>query len=124
MTRTALVVDDEPSVRYFLSAALEQSGFDCVTADGGQAALDLLAQNGPLDLMLIDVRMPGMDGLETLRRLRPTNPDLPVVVVTAVGDPEMAATALAELGVAAFLSKPCSLMEIDRTVHEVCSLAL
>ena len=119
MAQRALVVDDEPSVRYFLAVALEQVGFECLTADGGQAALDLLAQVEAPDLMLLDVRMPGMDGLETLRRLRPTYPDLPVIVVSAVGDPEVAATALAELGVAAFLGKPCSLVGIERTVNEV-----
>lgn len=121
MGTRALVVDDEPSVRYFLSAALEQVGIDSETAPGGVQALAMLEAEH-FDLMLLDIRMPGMDGLETLRQLRQRGDDLPVVVVSAVGDPEVAAIALGELGVAAFLGKPCSMEEIERTVREACQI--
>ena len=123
MAIRALVVDDEPSVRYFLSAALEQAGIESETAPGGEQALAML-ESATFDLMLLDIRMPGMDGLETLRRLRQRGDNLPVIVVSAVGDPEVAAIALGELGVAAFLGKPCSLEEIERTVREGCQISV
>ena len=87
MAQTILVVDDDPVQRRLLETAITRSGMKVVTAPGGQPALDLI--NGPrgdqITLMLLDLVMPDMGGLDVLAKLRPTNPDLPVIVLTAKG---------------------------------------
>ena len=87
MAQTILVVDDDPVQRRLLEAAISRSGMSAITAPGGQPALDLI--NGPrgeqITLMLLDLVMPDMGGLDVLAKLRPTNPDLPIIVLTAKG---------------------------------------
>ena len=82
--RTLLVVDDNPANRDLLSRRLERKGFRVIVAEDGQRALDILATSR-VDLVLLDVMMPGISGLEVLRRIRETQPPsaLPVVMVTA-----------------------------------------
>src|SRR6201989_3667183 len=87
MPQTILVVDDDPVQRRLLETAISRSGMNVVTAPGGQPALDLV--NGPrgeqITLMMLDLVMPDMGGLDVLAKLRPTNPDLPVIVLTPQG---------------------------------------
>ena len=118
--KLALVVDDEPSIRYFLSVGLEDLGFECETAAGGEAALESLSRK-EYDLMMLDIRMPGIDGMEVLRRVRRDNKKLPIVILSAVADPEVAAQALTTLGASAFLSKPCTLGDLGQTIESVVS---
>ena len=109
MAQTILVVDDDPVQRRLLEAAISRSGMQVVTAPGGQPALDLI--NGPrgeqITLMLLDLVMPDMGGLEVLEKLRPTNPDLPVIVLTAKGGIDSAVEAM-RAGANDFLVKPAS----------------
>jgi CheY-like chemotaxis protein len=79
-----LVVDDDPQVLQLLRVNFELEGYDVVSANSGQAALDEVAKQAP-DAVVCDVMMPGMDGLEVVRRLRanPKTAKLPVVVVSA-----------------------------------------
>ena len=81
-----LIVDDEPDVRLVTRVILEAAGYDVQEAESGEAALDALGEGDLPDVLLLDVRMPGIDGWEVLRRLR-CEPgqlcDLPVVVFTA-----------------------------------------
>ena len=118
----ALIVDDEGTIRYFLSVGLGEMGFECATAANGHEALDQLAKE-QFDLMVLDVRMPGMDGLEVLRRMRERNDATHVVMLTALGAPEMAAQALTTLGADAFLGKPCTLEELSTTINAVLATA-
>jgi DNA-binding NtrC family response regulator len=85
---TVLVVDDEDGPREALRLVLE-SQFRVMTADGGAAALRALAQT-PVDIVTLDLRMPGMDGFETLRRIHDLDPDIEVVIVSAVPPFEVA----------------------------------
>jgi signal transduction histidine kinase/CheY-like chemotaxis protein len=105
--RHVLVVDDEPENRYVLTLMLTTVGFTVETADSGAAALRQLSQNQAIDLVLMDIRMPGMDGYEAIRRLRelPGGPQLPVMVVTASGFADEREQALAA-GADAYISKP------------------
>ena len=119
-TKTALIVDDEPNVRYFLAAGLARLGFECSEASGGQVALDRLATE-KFDVMLLDVRMPGVDGLEVLRQARAASVRTPVVVLSALGDPEVAASALGDEGASTFLAKPFGLAQLREAVLDVCS---
>ena len=109
MAQTILVVDDDPVQRRLLETAITRSGMSVVTAPGGQPALDLI--NGPrgeqITLMLLDLVMPDMGGLEVLAKLRPTNPDLPVIVLTAKGGIDSAVEAM-RAGANDFLVKPAS----------------
>src|SRR5262245_12206466 len=113
---TILVVDDYPVIGRMLGVQLRRQGYQVVTALDGQEALDRLAE-GPIDLVITDLSMPGMDGLELLRRLRARDRyrDLPVIMLTASGVSESAAAALSE-GASDFLSKPVSSQELYEAV--------
>jgi DNA-binding NtrC family response regulator len=109
MAQTILVVDDDPVQRRLLEAAITRSGMQVVTSPGGGPALDLI--NGPrgeqIALMLLDLVMPDLGGLEVLAKLRPVNPDLPVIVLTAKGGIDSAVEAM-RAGANDFLVKPAS----------------
>jgi len=109
MEQTILVVDDDPVQRRLLETAITRSGMQVVTAPGGGPALDLI--NGPrgeqITLMLLDLVMPDMGGLEVLAKLRTTNADLPVIVLTARGGIDSAVDAM-RAGANDFLVKPAS----------------
>src|ERR1700760_5153475 len=109
MPQTILVVDDDPVQRRLLETAISRSGMQVVTAPGGQPALDLI--NGPrgeqITLMLLDLVMPDMGGLEVLAKLRPSSPELPVIVLTAKGGIDSAVEAM-RAGANDFLVKPAS----------------
>jgi DNA-binding NtrC family response regulator len=109
MAQTILVVDDDPVQRRLLETAISRSGMSVVTAPGGQPAIDLI--NGPrgeqITLMLLDLVMPDMGGIEVLAKLRPTNPDLPIIVLTAKGGIDSAVEAM-RAGANDFLVKPAS----------------
>ncbi len=109
MAQTILVVDDDPVQRRLLETAITRNGMTVLTAPGGQPALDLI--NGPrgdqINLMMLDLVMPDMGGLEVLARLRASNPDLPVIVLTAKGGIDSAVEAM-RAGANDFLVKPAS----------------
>ena len=99
-----LVVDDEPSARSGLSRLLVQEGYIADTAEDGAKALALATERPP-DVIVTDLKMPGMDGIELCRRLREQDPDLPVIVVTAFGDVNSAVQAM-RAGADDYLTKP------------------
>jgi CheY-like chemotaxis protein len=112
-----LVVDDSDSVRRILAEALEGEGYRVYTASDGRRAWDLLRQYPFFyDLVISDVMMPAMNGLELLRRTIANFPWVKVILVTGSRDPDLTATAQA-LGAAAILTKPSSLEEIHRTLR-------
>ena len=116
-SRTVLVVDDEKNVRLTLRRALEDLGLTVATADDGTEALSRLDEVD-YDLMLLDLRMPGLDGLETLERTRRQAPDLPVVIVTAHGTVKNAVQAMRR-GAVDVLLKPISLDALRDLVDRV-----
>ncbi len=103
---TILVVDDEPNYLIILSELLKEEGYEVFTADNGEKALQTVLNND-LDLVLTDMRMPGMDGLALLQASKEHNPDLPVIMVTAFGEVEKAVAAM-RAGAFNYLSKPFS----------------
>jgi DNA-binding NtrC family response regulator len=115
-----MVVDDDETVRASLRDALTRSGVRVSTAAGARQALERIAAQ-PVDLVLTDVRMPGMGGLELLRLLRVRAPGADVVLMSAYDDPTVAVVAVQE-GARAYLAKPLDLSElralIDRLVRE------
>ena len=115
--QTVLVVDDEKNVRLPLRQALEDLGLQVNTAAGGEEALDRI-EDTEHDLMLLDLRMPGLDGLEVLQRTRRQAPDLPVVIVTAHGTVKNAVQAMRR-GAVDVLLKPISLDSLRELVNRV-----
>src|SRR5712692_6352489 len=99
-----LVIDDEAAIRDSLRMTLEYEGYEFVAAATGQEGLALAEREAP-DLVLLDVKMPGMDGLEVLERLRNMNETLPIVVISGHGTISTAVEATKK-GAADFLDKP------------------
>ena len=115
-----LVVDDEPSIRESLSGWLRQDGFEVDTAADGSAALKMTQANR-YDIMLIDVKMPEMDGLTLLKKLKEQEPELAVVMMTAHGAIQDAVDAM-RLGAYDYLLKPFDLEELSLTVDKLVRL--
>ena len=108
--RTILVVDDEPHIVRFTAMNLEVEGFNVVTAGNGMEALDALGAGNGIDLVVLDVMMPELDGFETLRRIR-LESSVPVIFVTVRGD-EADRVAGLDLGADDYLTKPFSPREL------------
>ena len=109
-----LIVDDEPNVRKVLGALLEQAGYLTTRAATGAEALDLVRAQDP-DLVITDLKMPGMDGLALLRRLKDGFPEIPVILLTAHGTVEAAVEAMKQ-GALDFLTKPFDKERVLETV--------
>nr|WP_255215972.1 ATP-binding protein [Pseudenhygromyxa sp. WMMC2535] len=118
-----LLVDDSAGPRQVASRLLSRLGFEVMAAPDGPTALDLLrARSDELRGAVLDVRMPGMNGVETLRRLRELNPELPVVMASGYADPEHL-DELATLGVHDVLRKPYTLDELGGALARVLASA-
>ena len=111
-----LIVDDEQSYRQLLSLVFESDGHTIRTAMNGREALALL-QDGPVDVIISDVKMPDMDGIELLRAVRETQPDLGVVLMTAFASVETAREAF-KLGADDFIQKPFDVEELKLIVKK------
>jgi response regulator RpfG family c-di-GMP phosphodiesterase len=111
-----LIVDDEPRLRQVLMHLMRGDGFDCLEATNGEEALALLEQH-PVNLILSDLRMPRVDGLELLRQTRARWPDVAVVMITAVADVDVAVSCLA-IGAMDYLTKPFHLEEVRARVGQ------
>jgi two-component system nitrogen regulation response regulator NtrX len=111
-----LVVDDEESIRRSLAGLLSDEGFDVATASEGGAALREIAGRDGADLVLLDIAMPGRDGIEILEELRATRPELPVVMMTGHGTIETAVRAT-KLGAFDFIEKPLSVDKLLLTIQ-------
>ena len=126
MPPTVLVVEDDPSTSFTLQETLRREGYEIASAADGETALDAVTTHSP-DLIILDVKLPEMSGLEVLRRLRATGCEVPVIVVTSYGNVQMAVEAI-KLGAFDFVQKPFELaalrllmeraLEVDRLRHE------
>lgn len=118
-THRILIVDDEPNVRLMLRTALESAGYTVTEAEDGAAALERLNNpNACCDMVLLDLLMPRMDGMELLRQLRAHGIGVPVVILTAHGSIPEAVEAM-KLGAIDFLAKPITPDALRRVVAEV-----
>jgi len=105
-----LIIDDEDNIRFSLAGALEDEGFEVIQAENGEEGLKTVAHN-EVDLVLLDVWMPGMDGLSVLAELKKTSPDLPVIIMSGHGTIETAVKAT-RLGALDFIEKPLDLNKL------------
>ena len=110
-----LIVDDEAATRSGLSRLLAAEGYSVETADGGRAALDLVSARQP-DVVVTDLKMPGMDGLELLAKLHEQDRELPVIVATALADLGSAVTAM-RAGADDFIAKPVELDQLTLVIE-------
>ena len=107
MTKTVLVVDDDPTQRRLIQAVLEREGFAVAQAESGEAAIDRLVAGGSADVIMLDLIMPGLGGLATLKELRSRGFAQPVVVLTATGGIDTVVQAM-QAGAQDFFIKPAS----------------
>lgn len=114
MSAKILIVDDEVDLCKSISHFLEKKAYTAITANNGQEALDKLAKEKP-NLILLDIRMPDMDGVECLRRIREQDKTVIVIMVTCVTDIDTAKKAL-ELGAIDYITKPISLDTLQTAI--------
>lgn len=109
MGKTVLIVDDDPTQRRLLRAVIEKHGFSALQAGDGDAALNMVLSSGgkDVDLMLLDLVMPGRGGMDTLSELQKSRPDLPVIVLTGKGSIDTVVSAM-QAGARDFIVKPAS----------------
>lgn len=106
-----LVIDDDAGQRTALGGFLRKLGYRVLTAGSGEEGLSVAEREGPVHVVLSDIRMPGMDGVEVLRRIRAANPEVAVVLMTAFGTIPQAVEAI-KIGAWDYLSKPLDLDEV------------
>lgn len=102
---TVLIVDDEPNVRALISITLTSAGYDVLEAEDGEQALEALDSGQKIDLILCDVYMPKVNGLEAVTCFRSSYPSIPVIVITGRPDDQYAKR-MFEQGISAYLAKP------------------
>ena len=107
-----LVVDDAEGIRGYLASLLEMRGYQVDTAEDGRRAIALIEGGAAPDLLILDVMMPGIDGLETLRRIREMQPDLPVVMLSVIAKASTIVGAM-QLGAVDYLNKPFEEEELE-----------
>jgi DNA-binding NtrC family response regulator len=111
-----LVVDDEHLIRWSLEQSLRKQGYEVLTAASGEEALKLIQEDSP-DLALLDIQLPGMDGLEVLSRAKELDEELIVIMVTALGVLETAVKAM-RMGAFDYINKPFNLDELSIIVRK------
>lgn len=115
-----LIIDDEVHIRQMMRLALEASGYDVAETSTGEAGLARFGDGAGIDAVLLDQKMPGIDGLETLREIRQRAPDAAVLMVTAFASIELAVDAM-KLGASDFLRKPMTPESLRAAVAAVLS---
>ena len=119
MKHRIVVIDDEAAIRDSLKMILEYDGYECLLAPSGQAGLACVERDDP-DLVFLDVKMPGMDGIEVLRKIRALDELLPVVIISGHGTVSTAVEAT-RLGAFDFLEKPLSTDRVGVTIRNALS---
>ena len=112
-----LVVDDEEGARELFYTILSDEGYDVTLANNGEEALAEF-KGDSFDLVITDIKMPVMDGLQLLQEIRKTNSKIDVIMVTAYGEVESYLKAMS-LGAAEYINKPIRIKELKRIVHKV-----
>ena len=116
-TGTILLVEDEDMVRAVAERALTRQGYTVMTAENGEAALDLLSRNGRPDLLISDVVMPAMDGPTMVRAVRERYPDLPIIFMSGYAEEQLRKSI--DLDNVAFLPKPFSVQQLAEAARDV-----
>ena len=121
MAEKLLIVDDEKNVRESMVSLLRTKGYDTEGAESGAAALQKIRSKS-FDLLVLDFRMPGMDGLETFRRAKEINPEIVAIILTGYGTAEREIEGL-RLGVKRFVRKPITPDQLANVINDVLAKA-
>jgi len=116
--RQVLVVDDAEGIRTYLKNLLSIKGYDVLLAPDGQSALDLLQEGARPEVAILDIMMPGMDGLDLLRRMKELRPEIPVIMLSVVGKAGTIVEAM-NLGAADYLNKPFEEEELEIALNKL-----
>jgi two-component system, response regulator, stage 0 sporulation protein F len=115
LSKKILIVDDQFGIRVLLQEVLVQEGYKVFQAPNGPTALDIVKTQSP-DLILLDMKIPGMDGLEILRNIRKMEVDTKVIMMTAYGELDLIQEAM-EMGALAHFTKPFDIDELRQAVN-------
>jgi two-component system response regulator (stage 0 sporulation protein F) len=116
MKEKILIVDDQFGIRILLNEVFQKEGYQTFQAANGIQALDILKKNNP-DLVLLDMKIPGMDGIEILKRMKVIDPDIRVIIMTAYGELDMIQEAK-DLGALTHFAKPFDIDDIRAAVRK------
>ncbi|WCK54375.1 response regulator [Aneurinibacillus sp. Ricciae_BoGa-3] len=115
-SKKVLVVDDQYGIRVLLFEVFGKEGYQTFQAANGKQALDIVASESP-DLVILDMKIPGMDGLEILKEIKKINQSIKVIMMTAYGELDMIKEAT-ELGAVSHFTKPFDIDELRSAVHK------
>ncbi|MBM7618673.1 response regulator [Bacillus haimaensis] len=116
MGQKLLIVDDQYGIRILLNEVFQKEGYQTFQAANGYQALDIVEKHSP-DLVLLDMKIPGMDGIEILKRLKAINADIQVIIMTAYGELDMIQESK-DLGAITHFAKPFDIDEIRDAVRK------
>ncbi len=116
MGEKILIVDDQYGIRILLNEVLQKEGYDTYQAANGLQALEIVQENVP-DLILLDMKIPGMDGIEILKRVKALHPNMKVIIMTAYGELDMIQEAM-DLGAMTHFAKPFDIVDIREAVKK------
>lgn len=116
MKERILIVDDQLGIRLLLKEILQKEGYSTFQAANGYQAIEITKKENP-DLVLLDMRLPEMNGIEILQELKKISPDIRVIIMTAYGEQELIDTAK-NIGILDYITKPFEIEEIRRIVKE------
>lgn len=112
-----LIIDDEKSIRFSLKVSLEKLGFETLSADTGEKGLELFRTYSP-KIIIIDIKLPGIDGIEVLKRLKKIDPECIAIMITYLSEVRLAVKSM-KMGAYDYFTKPFSLIEINSAVQEI-----
>jgi two-component system response regulator (stage 0 sporulation protein F) len=115
LKRKVLIVDDQNGIRVLLMEVFSNEGYDTYQASNGKLALEIV-RNATPDLVLLDMKIPGMDGLDILKHIKSMNPDIKVIMMTAYGELDMIKEAT-DLGAIMHFTKPFDIDELRMAVN-------
>lgn len=116
MTGKILIVDDQYGIRILLNEVLQKVGYETYQAANGVQALEIAKEHSP-DLVLLDMKIPGMDGIEILKRMKEYDPNIAVIIMTAYGELDMIQRAK-DLGAITHFAKPFDIDDIRNAVNK------
>ncbi|MFH0941249.1 MAG: response regulator [Candidatus Omnitrophota bacterium] len=118
MAKKILIVDDEQQIVCLFAEFLQKTGFDTVAAFGGAKAIDILKTDPAIDLMILDIRMPGVSGVDVVRELKKTKKTIPVVIISSTIGIQGELEQLKELGCTDIFCKPVDLFVLLECINK------